>query len=395
MDQFHILQPVLRHLSEAIIITDSDDDIIFVSPNCTAVLGISENEIFGQGHIDNLLGFLDSEAPEADKSVLPSTFELTLRLRDSPARYLEVKTVCIENNRNRSYIFTDISQQKTEKINRWLQEQITPRLSEGVSIIREDTLEIIYINRQLRDMLYLSPGECLGKPMSFLFTQPGFPQEEELDTIQHCLAENGIWTGNIFNITKERRTKWITLSITRVDHNDYDWVWLAVYSDISAFKQNEGDLRKLNEELEMRVDERTAELQRKNIALAEVMNQLEVERSNLARKIDVNTQKLLLPVLERLIEKSSALDSRYLTMIKQNLQTLTSSFGFKLSSVKYQLTPKEIELCTLIKGGFTIKEIATMQNLSERTVETHRFNIRKKLGISSTKINLASFLSEL
>jgi len=150
-----------------------------------------------------------------------------------------------------------------------------------------------------------------------------------------------------------------------------------------------------NKELESRVKEITAELERKNIALKEVFSQLEIEKENLTNRIEVNVQKLLLPVIEKLINKSSSLDSRYLMMIKQNLEQLTSSAGIRLSSLEYNLTPKEIELCALIKGGFSIKEIAAMHNLSERTVETHRFNIRKKLGISSTPVNLSSYLASL
>jgi DNA-binding CsgD family transcriptional regulator len=148
-------------------------------------------------------------------------------------------------------------------------------------------------------------------------------------------------------------------------------------------------------ELELRVKEINAELERKNIALSEVFSQLEIEKQNLTSRIEVNVQRLLLPVIEKLIDKSTSLDSRYLMLIKQNLEQITSSVGIRLSSLEYNLTPKEIELCALIKGGFSIKEIAAMHNLSERTVETHRFNIRKKLGISSTPVNLSSYLSSL
>lgn len=159
--------------------------------------------------------------------------------------------------------------------------------------------------------------------------------------------------------------------------------------------KNENEQVNKNRELELRVKEITAELERKNIALKEVFSQLEIEKQNLTNRIEVNVQKLLLPVIEKLIEKASSLDSRYLMMIKQNLEQLTSSIGIRLSSLEYNLTPKEIELCALIKGGFSIKEIAAMHNLSERTVEAHRFNIRKKLGISSTPINLSSYLASL
>ncbi len=170
---------------------------------------------------------------------------------------------------------------------------------------------------------------------------------------------------------------------------------LYSFHDITDRQDEERELKKLNEELEIHVEEKNNELQRKNIALAEVLDFLEIEKQNLAGRVNVNVQKILLPVIEKLIEKSSSIDGRYLMMIKQNLENLTSSIGVKLSSTTHNLTPKEIELCTLIKGGFSVKEIATMQNLSERTVESHRYNIRKKLGLSSSKINLASYLAQL
>lgn len=281
------------------------------------------------------------------------------------------------------------------KYSKQLYGQIIDNLSEGICIALQNSLEIIHINAQLQKMFHLDSDGYVGKPIWPLFASTGFPLDDELSNILGSLEETGCWTKEIANNTIEEKSCWTKLSITRFEHLDLGWVWLMTYSDISPYRQNEGDLKKINEELELHIAQITVELQRKDIALAEVMNQLDVERVNLVRKIDVNTQKLMLPILERLIEKSSSLDSRYLTVLKQNLNALTSSFGMRLASVEYRLTPKEIELCTLIRGGFTIKEIASMQNLSERTVETHRFNIRKKLGLSSTKTNLATFLVEL
>ncbi|MEE4243036.1 MAG: LuxR C-terminal-related transcriptional regulator [Desulfopila sp.] len=165
--------------------------------------------------------------------------------------------------------------------------------------------------------------------------------------------------------------------------------------DITEQIEAADKLRHTKEELEVQIEERTSELQRKNIALTEVLSLLEIEKQNLAQKVEVNVQRVLLPVIEKLIEKSSTIDGRYLVLLKQNLEQLTSSIGLKLSDMQYNLTPKEFELCTLIKSGFSVKEIAAMHNLSERTVETHRLNIRRKLGLTSVKTNLAAYLSQM
>jgi len=49
----------------------------------------------------------------------------------------------------------------------------------------------------------------------------------------------------------------------------------------------------------------------------------------------------------------------------------------------------------MIKGGSPSKEISGILNISYKTIDKHRRNIRKKLGISKKKVNLTSFLKTL
>ena len=48
------------------------------------------------------------------------------------------------------------------------------------------------------------------------------------------------------------------------------------------------------------------------------------------------------------------------------------------------LTPRELEVLKLVAEGLRNKEMAAQLKISTRTVETHRQNLMKKLGIHST-----------
>src|SRR5690349_21133950 len=57
------------------------------------------------------------------------------------------------------------------------------------------------------------------------------------------------------------------------------------------------------------------------------------------------------------------------------------------------LTPREAEIAQLIKTTLSSKEIGVMLGVSLKTVEAHRYNILKKLGLKNT-IALVNFLNQ-
>ncbi|MDP4232095.1 MAG: tetratricopeptide repeat protein [Bacteroidota bacterium] len=68
--------------------------------------------------------------------------------------------------------------------------------------------------------------------------------------------------------------------------------------------------------------------------------------------------------------------------------------GFRTNlEIKFpELTSQEVRVCALVRVGLINPEIAKLLSLSERTLENHRFNIRKKLGLK-TGDHLGEFLS--
>ncbi len=165
----------------------------------------------------------------------------------------------------------------------------------------------------------------------------------------------------------------------------------SIIRDITRRKTSERKMLLQQEALERQ----NTLLQEKNIALREVMNQLEVEKERIESQIRENVNQLLIPAIDKLKARSGTFESDYLDMIKDGLHDLISPFAQKLSSSTYRLTAREIEVCNLIKGGFSSKEIGKHLNISHRTVETLRYRIRKKLDILNQQVNLQTYLQSL
>lgn len=58
-------------------------------------------------------------------------------------------------------------------------------------------------------------------------------------------------------------------------------------------------------------------------------------------------------------------------------------FQKQLEKLIPEITLKELEICILIRCGFSTYQIARFMDISTRTVETHRLNIRKKASLQS------------
>jgi PAS domain S-box-containing protein len=152
------------------------------------------------------------------------------------------------------------------------------------------------------------------------------------------------------------------------------------------------ELKNTNKELKMK----TISLSETNTALKVLLKQRETDKIELEEKVFLNFKELILPYLEKLKNKKlGSKEKAYINIIESNLNDIVSPFVRNFSARMFRLSPTEIQVLNLVKQGKTTKEIAKTMNLGTSTIDFHRHNIRKKIGIKNKKINLSSYLSSL
>jgi len=164
-----------------------------------------------------------------------------------------------------------------------------------------------------------------------------------------------------------------------------------VLAGIIQRKQAEERIIQASEQLEI---ERES-LERKNIALHEILNQIDSEKNTFKQHLVTNVEQTILPTVTRLKKSSRPSQNRIFEMLEKDLQEIVSPFLDTLKSNYTKLSPRELEVCRLIKNGMTSKEIAEMLNLSLLTVYKYRELIRKKLSLVKDGTNLRTYLKSL
>ena len=161
------------------------------------------------------------------------------------------------------------------------------------------------------------------------------------------------------------------------------------HEDITALKLTEEALRRSRKAL----NDQAQSLEESNIALKVLLNQRDLDRQELERKVLSNVKGLVLPYVEKL--KGARLKPRERTLVEivdTHLQDIISPLLQNIANADILLTPQEMHIAALIKDGQSSKEIAEVLNISEATVNFHRKNLRIKFGLQNRRVNLRSYL---
>jgi DNA-binding NarL/FixJ family response regulator len=129
------------------------------------------------------------------------------------------------------------------------------------------------------------------------------------------------------------------------------------------------------------------------IQIKDVMGNAHRALSGLKKEIDRADLKLMLKEILRSLQVEGP-KKRDWELFHSQLRMYNEPFMEALCKKFPTLSHQEIRIASLLKSGMTTKEIAELFAIQVRTVENHRFSIRKKMQISPDR-DLVSVLQNL
>jgi PAS domain S-box-containing protein len=258
------------------------------------------------------------------------------------------------------------------------------RAAVGIIWIREDA-SILYVNDETCRSLGYFRKELLC--MTIHDINPEY-KKETWGKVWRAVKQLGSITLETLYKRKDEIIFPVELTGNYMEYDGQGYI-CAIVRDITERKKTGDSLKRREEELQVESNR----LEEANTALKVLLKHREDDKKEMEEKFLSNIKELVLPYLSKL--KKSRLDSNqmaYMEIIETNMNDIISPFLQRMSLKYSSFTQTEIQVANLIKVGKTTKEIAELMNVSRGTIDTHRNNIRSKLGLNRKKINLRAYL---
>jgi len=408
-EQYRLLA---ENVKDIIAVVDLDRFVFsYISPSAEAVFGYTQEELANL----NVFHLLTPHSADLMMTVLNREVEKN-KFGEAEAQQLEIQALCkgsstvwmeisacfLRDDKNQITsvlcVIRDISKRReAEEALRKSEDQyrhLVEKMSDGLAVQNEDGL-LTFVNKSFCEMVGYQSNKIIGKPIV------DFLDDHNLQIVKNQMSsrrQGSPASSYEVELLRKDGSK-LSVYVSPKDMFDSEGQYkgsFAVFTDITMYKQAKDILHQAKNKLIEKVRQRTAETEEKNIALKVLLSQRDQDKVRLEKTIMSNIRVLVEPNLIRL--KKSGLNSKQKTAVKileSNLKEIASPFINNLSSNYLKLTPTEIQVANLLKHGATTKEIAKSLDLSQRTIDTHRYNIRRKIGIKGKPINLRTYLSSL
>lgn len=408
------LSEIINFLPDATFAIDLEGRVITWNQAMEKMTGIAAEVILGKDDCEYALPFYGlrrpclvdlvfKENPEAEKSYLSFQRDQTSLLSESSVTFADGRKLILWEKAGPIYddegrpvgaieSLRDITpQRRAEEMLRTSEEKYRSLLES----IDEGYFEIdlagnfILINDAVCKIFKYSRDELLG-----------------MNYIDYCVSEGAGHIARVFNgtynsgnpatgidvdiIRQDGAVRILAMSASlALDLSGAPQGFRGVLRDVTDRRQLERELEKRGRDLAVK----TRNLEEANIALKVLLTKREEDKIVLEQDVMANVRQLVIPFIDRL--ERSVSDRTHLACVrtlKANLENIVSPFLRNIGLSHRSLTPQELHIANLVKDGRTTKEIASLLNLSVRTVEFHRASLRKKFDLKNTKSNLRSYL---
>lgn len=245
-------------------------------------------------------------------------------------------------------------------------------------LLVDETLHILAANRKAHEMYARAENTLDGRHCLQVLRV----EDKSLEKRIFRLANEASWGGQLHTVTAKGRGALMKVKI-RCLQVEGKRLYQFMLRDLRGIMALERDLEKSRETLAGM-----------NIALRQVFLNVEEEKQELRGELIEQIKKELLPAVNRLAgEDSSSVRQAFISALEEKISDLVNTPVKNVSFVR-RLTPREVDICRLIQQGWQGRAIAAELYISFETLQTHRKNIRRKLGLKGSPTLLSTFLGQ-
>jgi len=353
----HDFISALVDTSEALVmVLDTEGKIVRFNPACEKATGYSFEEVKGK-HIWDL--FLPPEEVEpfqasllnVVESRLPSRLEIRFVTKGGGSRLIALSGTCLINSEDwvKFVICSgiDVTEERQAEQARLRLASIVE--SSGDAIIgKAPDGTIVSWNPGAEQLYGYSTEEAMGRPISILM--PPNLSDETPQILERIGRGERVESYETVHVTKDGMQIDVCLTVSPI-HDKSGWITGAstIARDITQQKRAEEEIRKLNEELEERVRERTSELSALNKELAAFSYSVSHDLRAPLRSIDGFSQALLEDCADGLDEQGKD----YLQRVRASSQRMGELIDdlLNLSRVaRSEIRREKVDLSQMVKA---------------------------------------------